>query len=88
MILAAVIVGLFTAWTYGPRAGATAAASAFGLFLVAAIIPALAFYAYTVVGVGVAAVAAMAVRRPRHRLTDRALSLGKAALRGWRKNKG
>ena len=86
MILAAVIVGLITAWSFGPRAGATAAATAFGLFVVAAIIPALAFYAYAVVGVGLAAVAAVAVRRPRHPLTGRVLSLGKAALRRGRKS--
>jgi hypothetical protein len=81
MILAAVVVGLVTAWAYGPRAGASAAVVTFGMFLLAAIFPVASPYIYIVVGLGVAAVSATAARRPRHPLMSRALSLGKMAIR-------
>ncbi len=75
MILAALIVGLVAAWSYGLRTGGLAAATTFGLFLLAAMFPALDLYVYATVGVGVAALSATAARRPRHPMVGRALTV-------------
>ncbi len=73
MILAALVVGLVTAYYLGVRAGVTAAAAAGGLFLVAAIVPALSTIAYLAVGAGVAGVCVIGPRRERPPSSRRAL---------------
>jgi hypothetical protein len=55
MILAALVIGLITAYAYGPRVGLWAAGAALALLLVAALVPAAVLPVYAVVGVGVAA---------------------------------
>jgi hypothetical protein len=56
MFLAAILVGLLTAYYLGVRAGIVAAATAAGLFLLAALMPPLKLIAYALVAVGVAGV--------------------------------
>lgn len=56
MIFAAILVGLITAYYLGLRAGGVAAASAAGLFFLAALYPPLKLIAYTAVAVGLAGV--------------------------------
>ncbi len=56
MLIAAILVGLLTAYYLGVRAGGIAAASAAGLFLIAAFFPPLKLIAYALVGIGVAGV--------------------------------
>jgi hypothetical protein len=56
MLLAAILVGLLTAYYLGVRAGIVAAAAAAGLFLIAALVPPIKLIAYALVGVGVAGV--------------------------------
>ncbi len=56
MILAAIVVGLITAYYLGLRAGGIAAGAAAALFLLVALYPPLKFVAYLAIGLGVAAV--------------------------------
>jgi hypothetical protein len=55
MILAAIVIGLLTAYYFGVQAGIWAAAGTVAL-MVAALIPGWATYAYVALGVGVAAI--------------------------------
>jgi hypothetical protein len=56
MLIAAILIGLLTAYYLGVRAGMVAAGAAAGLFLIAALMPPLKLVAYALVGVGVAGV--------------------------------
>jgi hypothetical protein len=56
MLIAAILVGLLTAYYLGVRAGGVAAAATAGLCLLAALFPPLKLIAYALVGVGVAGV--------------------------------
>ena len=80
MLLAALICGLMTAYYFGLRPGAVAAALALGLFLFA---PALV--SYLAVGGGLVAVYAVGSRRPRNPAFTRAFAAGRKLLgRAWR----
>jgi hypothetical protein len=88
VLIAAVIVGLLTAYYLGLRAGVTAAAVAGGAFLVAAVVPPLATLAYLAVGIGVAAVCFIGPRRERPPSSRRALMwLRHTAGRYWKSGK-
>jgi hypothetical protein len=56
MLIAALLVGLLTAYYFGLRPGMAAAGATAGLFLVAMVAPHLAIFAYGAVGVGVGVV--------------------------------
>jgi hypothetical protein len=56
MLIAALLVGLLTTYYFGLRPGMAAAGTTAGLFLVAAVAPHLAIFAYGAVGVGVGVV--------------------------------
>jgi hypothetical protein len=62
MLLAALIIGLVTAYFLGFRSGGVAAAVAAGLFLLAAIFPPLALPAYGLVAAGVAVLCVLGPR--------------------------
>ena len=79
MFLAALVIGLVTAYAYGPRIGMWAAGIALGLFVVALMVPSAALPVYAVVGVGVAATSSAAARRGPHVRARRALELAKGA---------
>ena len=85
MLLAALVVGLFAAWVWGPRVGLSAAGVALGLFLAAWILPSLALYIYLGVGVSSAGLAAYAVRKPRHPVTAKAFELGRMLVERLKK---
>jgi hypothetical protein len=53
MLIAAALVGLLTAYYFGLRPGMAAAGATAALFLVAAVAPNLAIFAYGAIGVGV-----------------------------------
>ena len=55
MILAALFIGLLTAYYFGIRAGSAAAGVTLGLFLLAAIAPGAKLLVYILIGVAVAA---------------------------------
>ncbi len=57
MIIAAIAIGLLTAYYFGLQAGGYAAAAAAVLFVVAFLIPGWRLYAYGLVAVGVVGVA-------------------------------
>jgi hypothetical protein len=90
MLLAALIIGLVTAYYLGFRAGGVAAVISAALFLLAAIIPPLAIPAYAVVGTGVAAVCVVGPRvqkdETRQRFQNEATKLARR-LWGWRRGK-
>lgn len=54
MLIAALVVGLLTAYYFGLRPGMLAAGATAALFVVAMVVPAVAVWAYVTVGVGVA----------------------------------
>ncbi len=56
MFIAALLVGLLVAYYFGVRPGMIAAGATAGLFLLAAVMPGAAAYAYVVVCAGVAGV--------------------------------
>jgi hypothetical protein len=56
MLIAALLVGLMVAYYFGLRPGMVAAGATAALFLLAAVIPAAATYAYAMVCAGVAGV--------------------------------
>ena len=85
MLLAALVVGLFAAWVWGPRVGLTAAGVALGLFVAAWILPSLAVWIYLGVGLSSAGLAAYAVRKPRHPVTGKAFELGRMLVAKLRK---
>ena len=66
MFIAALLVGALVAYYFGLRPGLLAAGATAGLFLLAAVIPGAAAYAYVVVGVGVAGVVVLGpkLKRP------------------------
>jgi hypothetical protein len=53
MILAALFIGLLTAYYFGIRAGAAAAGAALGLFLLAAVAPDAKLLVYGLIAAGV-----------------------------------
>jgi hypothetical protein len=59
MLIAAALVGLLTAYYFGLRHGMVAAGATAALFLVAAVVPNIAIFAYAAVGVGVGVVCIM-----------------------------
>ena len=56
MLIASVVVGLLVAYYFGLRPGMYAAGATAGAFLLAAIIPGMAIWAYLAVGAGVVGV--------------------------------
>ena len=82
MFIAALVVGLLVAYYFGLRPGLVAAGATAGLFLVAAVMPVVAIYAYVVVGAGVAGVVLLGpkLKRP-DALASGAGGLGPGALR-------
>jgi len=66
MFIAALVVGALVAYYFGLRPGLVAAGATAGLFLLAAVIPGAAAYAYIVVGAGVAGVVVLGpkLKRP------------------------
>lgn len=63
MLLAALVIGLLTAYYFGVRHGIWAAGVAAGLFFVAAVMPPLKIVAYLLVAAGIVAIYAVG---PRH----------------------
>ncbi len=55
MILAALIIGLLTAYYFGIRAGSTAAVTSLGLFLLVAFMPGVKLLVYSVIASGLVA---------------------------------
>ena len=82
MIIAALVVGLITAYYFGLRLGGYAAAIAGGLFLLAAVWPSKALLLYVIAGIGFVAVLMIGPRRqvPGAR---RDLMRGVGRLAGW-----
>ncbi len=66
MFIAALLVGALVAYYFGLRPGLVAAGATAGIFLLAAVIPGAAAYAYIVVGAGVAGVVVLGpkLKRP------------------------
>ncbi len=62
MIFASLIIGLLTAYYYGLKRGATAAAVALGLFVVAVAVPGAMWPAYGLVAAGLIALFALGPR--------------------------
>jgi hypothetical protein len=85
MLLAALVIGLVTAYAYGPRAGAWAAGAALVLFAIAAMVPGATLPIYAAVGVGVAATSSAAARRGPHVKARKAVDLARAAWGRFRK---
>ncbi len=84
MFIAALLVGGLTAFYFGIRPGAVAAGASLLAFLAAAIVPALALWAYVAVGTGVVGVLAIGPKRgnPTHAArATRIARRGMAALR-------
>ena len=78
MVIAALIIGAMTAYYLGIRNGLLAAGAATALFVVAAVVPEAALYAYAVVVAGIVGLVALGPGlRPRYGLDARAI----AALR-------
>jgi hypothetical protein len=89
MILAALVCGLLTAYYFGVRPGAAAAAVTFGLFLISAIFPAIRWVAYFAVGGGIVAVTAVGARRPRDPTFGRVVDVGKRLVgQVWKRRGG
>ncbi len=89
MILAALICGLLTAYYFGVRTGVTAAGVTFGLFLLAAIFPAIRWVAYLAVGGGIVGVTAMGAGRPRDPTFGRVVDVGKRLVgQVWKRKDG
>lgn len=63
MILAALIIGLLTAYYFGIKPGVSAAVASLGLFLLAAIVPGAKLLAYALVASGLVAIFAIGPRR-------------------------
>lgn len=55
MILAALFIGLLTAYYFGIKAGSAAAVAAFGLFLLVAFVPGVKLPVYVVIAAGLVA---------------------------------
>lgn len=82
MIVAALVIGLITAYYFGIRVGGYAAAVAGGLFLLAGLWPSKALLLYAVVGIGFLAVLTIGPRRATPGAKrDLLRGLGKAT--GW-----
>ncbi|ACY15152.1 hypothetical protein [Haliangium ochraceum] len=64
MILAALFIGLLTAYYLGLRAGTAAAVGSFALFLLAAFLPATKVLVYIVVGAAVGTVCVIGPYQP------------------------
>jgi len=62
VLIAAVVIGLVTAYYFGLRSGGIAAAVAGGLFLAAMVMPGRALTIYALVGVGLVVVLALGPR--------------------------
>jgi hypothetical protein len=87
MLIAALVIGLVTAYAYGPRAGVWAGGAALALFVLAVVVPGATLPVYAAVGVGVAATSSAAARRGPHVKAQRAVKLARVAwerLRGKR----
>jgi hypothetical protein len=80
MILAALFIGLLTAYYFGIRAGSAAAGVALGLFLLAAIAPGAKLLVYGLVAV---AVVALFVIGPRTTPPDDATQLRRVLSGLW-----
>ena len=78
MFIAALLVGLLVAYYFGVRPGMFAAGAAVMLFLLAAVVPAAAAYAYVLVCAGVAGVVVLG---PKLKRPD-ALASGKGGVTG------
>ena len=86
MFLAALLCGLLTAYYFGVRPGAAAAAVTFGLFLAGALFPPLKIVAYLLVGAGIVGVTAAGAKRPRDPNFARVVDIGKRLVgQVWKK---
>ena len=86
MLLAALVCGLFTAYYFGVRPGAAAAAATFGVFLAGAIFPPLRVVSYLVVAGGIVAVTLVGAQRPRDPTFGRVVDIGKRLVgQVWKK---
>ncbi len=86
MLIAAVVIGLVTAYYFGLRGGGIAAAVSGGLFVAALVMPGQAFTIYALVGVGLVTVLALGPRYGRPGAKANLLRVGRRALGGlWRK---
>lgn len=63
MILAALIIGLLTAYYFGVKAGVSAIVASLGLFLLAAMVPGTKLLAYVLVASGLVAILVVGPRR-------------------------
>jgi hypothetical protein len=79
MFIAALLVGLLVAYYFGVRPGVVAAGATAGLFLLAAVVPGVATYAYVVVCTGVASVVLLG---PKLKRPDALASSGMSGFRG------
>jgi hypothetical protein len=79
MFIAALLVGALVAYYFGLRPGLVAAGATAGLFLLAAVIPGAAAYAYVVVGAGVAGVVVLG---PKLKRPDSLASSGAGGVSG------
>lgn len=88
MLIAALLIGLFTAYYFGLRQGLNVAGVALVLFVVAAVIPQVRLYVYGLAAVGLIAVAWLGPRRgdPTHAV--RFTRWGKRGLAEVRKRMG
>jgi hypothetical protein len=86
MIIAALVVGGFTAFYFGVRPGVMAAGAAFAAFLAASIVPGLTFWSYALVGSGLVGVLTLGPRRadPTHAArASKFLGRGIGLVRGY-----
>ena len=84
MLLAALVVGLLTAYVYGRRAGMWAAGATLALLVVAWMIPAVTLPVYAVIGVGTAATSSVAARRGPHVQAKKTVDAARALWRRYR----
>jgi hypothetical protein len=80
MILAALFIGLFTAYYFGIRAGSAAAVAALGLFLLVAFVPGVKLLVY---GVIASALVALFFVGPRTTPPDDATQLRRVLAGLW-----
>jgi hypothetical protein len=86
MLLAAFLCGVLTAYYFGVRPGATAAAATFGVVLAGAMFPPLRVLSYLVVAGGIIGVVAVGAQRPRDPTFGRVVDIGKRLVgQVWKK---
>ena len=85
MSLAALIIGLLTAYDFGLTTGGVAAAAAVLLFIIAAAVPGALVPIYCLIGVSITVLLVVGPRLSPSEDTNKFRRLGKAVLaQGWR----